>query len=64
MNSTCLIPFFNEHSRILKVLDQVAMVEALDQIVCVDDGSIDGTAELVTKQYPGIKLVINPKNLS
>ena len=30
--------------------------------LCVDDGSIDGTAELI-KKYPGIKLVINPKNL-
>ena len=63
MNSTCLIPFFNEHSRILKVLDQVARVEALDQIVCVDDGSTDETAELITKHYPSIKLISNPKNL-
>ena len=63
MNTTCLIPVFNEHDRILKVLDQVIKVKTFDEIVCVDDGSIDGTAELIKKQYPGIKLVINPKNL-
>lgn len=63
MSCTCLIPFFNERDRILKVLDQVVKIKAIDEILCVDDGSTDGTAELVKKHYRNIKVISNPKNL-
>lgn len=63
MNCTCLIPFFNEHDRILNVLDQVARVKSINDILCVDDGSTDGTAKLIKKHYPNIKLISNAKNL-
>lgn len=63
MSCTCLIPFFNERERILKVLDRVVKIKAIDEILCVDDGSTDGTAELVKKHYPNVKVISNPKNL-
>mgnify|MGYP001587011291 CR=1 FL=1 len=63
MNCTCLIPFYNERNRILKVLDQVVKIEAIDEILCVDDGSTDGTAEIIKEYYPNLKILRNSKNL-
>lgn len=63
MNCTCLIPFYNERNRILKVLDQVVRIEAIDEILCVDDGSTDGTAEIIKEHYPNLKILRNSKNL-
>jgi glycosyltransferase involved in cell wall biosynthesis len=63
MNCSCLIPIYNEEDRILKVLDQVIKVEAIDEILCVDDGSTDGSAELIRQHNPNIKIISNPKNL-
>ncbi len=42
MRVSCIIPFFNERSRITAVLDTVTAVDLIDEIVCVDDGSTDG----------------------
>ena len=63
MNCACLIPFYNERNRILKVLDQVVKIEAIDEILCVDDGSTDGTAEIIKEYYPNLKILRNSKNL-
>jgi len=63
MSCTCLIPFYNEHDRILRVLEQVTKTKAIDEILCVDDGSSDESADLVKKHYPVLKVIVNPKNL-
>ena len=59
---TCIIPFYNEGVRPLTTLKIISRVELITQIVCVDDGSTDGTAELVKKEYPQTDLTILPKN--
>jgi glycosyltransferase involved in cell wall biosynthesis len=59
---TCIIPFFNEHTRILKVLDEVIKTKGIDQILLVDDGSTDGTAEQVSKHFPNITIIQSSKN--
>lgn len=63
MSCTCIIPFFNEGERVLKVLDEVIKIENLKEIICVDDGSTDGASEIIAKRYSGIKIIRNPKNL-
>jgi glycosyltransferase involved in cell wall biosynthesis len=63
MTFTCIIPFFNERDRILNVLDGVIKLKNLDQILLIDDGSTDGSAELIKKHYPKLTIIRNPKNL-
>src|SRR5579863_8985467 len=63
MTITCIIPFFNERDRILKVLEEVIKIRSIDQILLVDAGSTDGTAEQVKQHYPTIETLHNTKNL-
>jgi glycosyltransferase involved in cell wall biosynthesis len=44
-----LVPAYNEAATIVDVLDRVAALELDKQIVVVDDGSTDGTAELAER---------------
>jgi glycosyltransferase involved in cell wall biosynthesis len=58
-----LIPAYNEAATIQQVLDRVVALPLETQIVVVDDGSVDGTAEIVERwqaDHPGHKLVRKP----
>jgi glycosyltransferase involved in cell wall biosynthesis len=44
-----LVPAYNEASTIVELLDRVSELELDKQIVVVDDGSTDGTADLVER---------------
>jgi glycosyltransferase involved in cell wall biosynthesis len=48
-----LVPAYNEAATIVEVLDRVSELELDKQIVVVDDGSTDGTAELVERWRDG-----------
>jgi glycosyltransferase involved in cell wall biosynthesis len=48
-----LVPAYNEASTIVDVLDRVSDLEFDKQIVVVDDGSTDGTADLVERWRDG-----------
>lgn len=63
MTFTCIIPFFNEQDRILKVLKAVDQIKGIDEIICADDGSTDNTADVVKRHYPHLLIVYNKKNL-
>ena len=53
-NVSILIPAYNEQSTILKVLRKLVQLEiALHEIIIVDDGSTDGTAERVEQWLAG-----------
>lgn len=54
---TCIIPFYNEGKRILKVLDTITKIPELTDIICVDDGSTDNAAGFIKTNFPKIKLV-------
>ena len=62
-----LIPAFNESQWILALLDRVSRVPIPKEIVLVDDGSTDGTRELINdialKRHPDLKVVFHEKNL-
>jgi glycosyltransferase involved in cell wall biosynthesis len=60
--TTCIIPFYNEGYRVLQVLETVTQIESIAQVVCIDDGSTDNTAELIRENWPNVDLVVLPQN--
>ncbi|MFL5904347.1 MAG: glycosyltransferase family 2 protein, partial [Solirubrobacteraceae bacterium] len=47
MRVSFLIPAYNEAATIVEVLDRVDALPFEKQVIVVDDGSTDGTADLV-----------------
>lgn len=58
---TCIIPAYNEEKRIIPILDIATKHPLINEIIVVDDGSIDRTREIVSK-YSNIKSIILPEN--
>ncbi len=58
---TCIVPAYNEAARIGGVLRVVADHPLIDEVIVVDDGSTDGTAETAAA-VAGVKLVRQPRN--
>jgi len=56
MKATAVIPAFNEAARISAVLAAVTAADSIDEILVVDDGSQDRTAE-VASAVPGVKVI-------
>ena len=59
MKSLYIIPVYNPGKIILELLDHISKLSDvhLDEILIVDDGSIDGTYEKVTKNYPSVQII-------
>ena len=60
-----LIPVYNEKNTIEQIVEQVRSVPVPKQIICVDDGSSDGTREILARmERDGLihKLILQPKN--
>ncbi|NCN06241.1 MAG: glycosyltransferase [Candidatus Pacebacteria bacterium] len=59
---TCLIPFYNENSRCVSVLEQLTKIAEIDHFICVDDGSTDNTVELIKAAFPHVRILSLAKN--
>jgi glycosyltransferase involved in cell wall biosynthesis len=58
-----VIPVYNEFQNITQVLERVAAaplpVGCIKEIIVVDDGSVDGTTEILDKYDPGARIVVH-----
>lgn len=64
MKVTVIIPVFNEKDTIVEVVEWVKNTNLIDEIMIVDDGSIDGTREIL-KQYQEdqlVRVILQDKN--
>jgi glycosyltransferase involved in cell wall biosynthesis len=60
-----IVPCFNESATIINLLERVIAVPLAKDIVIVDDGSTDGTRDLLAAQasaLPGVRVLLQPRN--
>lgn len=65
MKLSVIMPVYNERPTIEAIIDQVNAVNLADEIIVVDDGSTDGTREILKKiadQSSNIQLILHEKN--
>ncbi|MDY6851431.1 MAG: glycosyltransferase family 2 protein [Thermodesulfobacteriota bacterium] len=61
---TIIIPAYNERETILDILDRVRAVNVDKEIIVVDDGSVDGTADLLrsASSRPETRVLFHERN--
>ena len=66
MRLSIVIPIYNERATIIELLDRVAAVDLDTEVIVVDDGSTDGTRELLraraAREGDGMTLLLQPTN--
>lgn len=63
MKVSIIIPVYNEKATLLEILERVEAVDIDKEIILVDDGSTDGSREILESVEPGrAKVVLHEKN--
>jgi glycosyltransferase involved in cell wall biosynthesis len=66
MKLSVVMPVYNEHATLREVVEKV-LAQPIDiELLCVDDGSHDGSREILDelqKRYPQIHVLLQPKNM-
>ncbi|MDB4349445.1 glycosyltransferase family 2 protein [Omnitrophica bacterium] len=65
MRLSVVMPVYNERESILKVIDRVLKEEMVHEVIVVDDGSSDGTRELLLRSAldSRVKVLLHDKNM-
>jgi glycosyltransferase involved in cell wall biosynthesis len=66
MKMSVVIPIYNERPTLSKVVERVLAVPLEIELLCVDDGSTDGSVELLEQlrsQYPQMRVFLQPRNM-
>lgn len=64
MKLSVIMPVYNEAETLEEIADRVRQVDVVDEIIIVDDGSKDGTLEILgtLKELSKIRVLIHEKN--
>jgi glycosyltransferase involved in cell wall biosynthesis len=66
MKLSVVMPVYNESATLRKVVEKVLAVPLEIELICVDDGSRDGSVEILKelqRRYPQIKIALQPQNM-
>jgi len=66
MKLSVVIPIFNERTTLKRVVDKVLSVPIEIELICVDDGSDDGTRDVLSElqtRHPQMKVLLQTKNM-
>jgi glycosyltransferase involved in cell wall biosynthesis len=66
MKLSAVMPVYNERNTLQVVVERVLAVPLQLELVCVDDGSTDGSREILGElqaQHPNLKVFLQPKNM-
>jgi glycosyltransferase involved in cell wall biosynthesis len=66
MKLSVVMPIYNEEATLRTVVESVFAVPLEIELICVDDGSRDGSREILAalqSQYPQLKVCLQPKNM-
>jgi len=64
MRTSVIIPVYNEKSTIKEIIRRVQATEMIDEILIVDDGSKDGTREILAEynHHDVVRVILHEKN--
>jgi len=66
MKLSVVVPVYNERPTLRRVIERVAAVPIDMEILCVDDGSSDGSREILAKlekDHPQVRVFLQPHNM-
>ena len=66
MKLSVVMPVYNERGTLREVIQKVLAVPVELELICVDDGSSDGSREILAEmqsQSPQIRVLLQPKNM-
>lgn len=63
MKATVVIPTYNARSLLVEALEHLAAQTVDHDVIVVDNGSTDGTAETVAERFPAVHVLALPENL-
>jgi len=66
MKLSVVMPVYNEQATLREVISRVLAIPLEIELICVDDGSRDGSREILSElqtTHPQIRVLLQPKNL-
>ena len=66
MKLSVIMPVYNERNTLRQAVEKVLAVGLETELICVDDGSTDGSREILEQlqqQHPEIRVVLQPRNI-
>jgi len=66
MKLSVVMPIYNEQATLRQVVERVLAVPLEIELICVDDGSRDGSRELLAelqRQHPQVRVFLQPQNM-